>query len=479
MQNLIDQGNQFFRKGDFHSAITQYTLALQQQQDQEPSSSSSSEALRALTNRAQCYISLSQHNHAIHDCLFVLNHYDRTHAKTLYRLIKSYESLHMNSMAIYFILLAEYYHPLSSEFAMLRRSLEASSMFMSLNHMIQSMTAICNHYVRSTHQLKNIEHERYHDTWQLEDYFDRENDFRKFDVPCPSNLFVKTEGLIERESQYMDELRAKIERDKGVVRDESEFDRLNQLTSIYTIESHVSNDVINSSSSGSNGLEQMGLALYYKYAQGTKRSNGFPNALFAMCLAQVLKTGRQIYMLTSAPETTQLPIYDKQLNPPVGAMKRVVSVGLKCGNVRCKSTTWYAIARGSVVVRDYDPHSWVCIKLANVDSDEVTDELNIDFMAAQFGYYSVHKQSRLPLRLFTNEMNQFEEQSSHEDLRAVYKPKRDRVFWDQQVIDYVITKYYDDYPISEESMPIFQPILSSLQRFMVDNNFLQPEHTNQ
>lgn len=396
-----------------------------------------------------------------------------------------------------------------------------------------AMTMICDHYVQSTHQLKSIEHATYHDTWQVEDYFDRENQVRKFDVPCPPHLFVKTEGLMLQEMAYEQELRLRIEREKQVDRGEyeSKCQQFNLVPYVHTnaerriVKTKNSDGDSNSSAADDDEVKKNEhrrvLESYYKFSQGTKRLSGFPNMLFATSLSWEMNScHRPVYMLTLPPETVELPRqFVENQSPPPGAMKRVASVGLKCGNVRCKSVTWYGIARGSVVVRDYDSHCWVSVKLVDVaDADAVAAttaivdgaddigegmgadagvgssrgdvtsmmeddapnattanaspvalELNIDFVPAQFGYHSVHRVTGRPLRLFTDELNQLEEQMSHEDLRAIYKTKRDRVFWDSDMMQYCSKQYCQDYPISDESRQIFEPMQVSLRQFMLDS----------
>ncbi|KAG5513814.1 hypothetical protein PMAC_000852 [Pneumocystis sp. 'macacae'] len=81
-RNYKQQADAAYRQGDFNTAVTLYTKALQETSDD----------LRLLTNRAQTFLQLQRWKDAIKDCTLVLQK-DPTHQKALFRRGKAYTQL--------------------------------------------------------------------------------------------------------------------------------------------------------------------------------------------------------------------------------------------------------------------------------------------------------------------------------------------------------------------------------------------------
>jgi hypothetical protein len=74
----------------------------------------------------------------------------------------------------------------------------ANANFLDLIDLITIVGYGASRFIMSSKVLKKVEHQQYHDVWELEDYFDPQNDERKFDIPCPPELFITNPQLIEK-----------------------------------------------------------------------------------------------------------------------------------------------------------------------------------------------------------------------------------------------------------------------------------------
>lgn len=383
----MDQGNVLFKEKKLNEAIEQYTMALAYNDD---------ESVRALMNRSQAYLNVNQCELCINDCNMLLEKYGQRDEKTFYRKCNALYAMKNMEESFKTLLIGIFHNPQSKVLHNLRNKFEN---FTDLNHVLTSMPKICSYFMRSTRQLKNVVREKYHDNWELEDYFDRENEFRKFDVPVPPELFVANEQLVNDQTLYYNNLASTVA-----------FSPAEQQ--VYTFDDNYENN-----------SQLLALSLYYKYSQGIYRSSGFPNAYCAYALLlSTIRSKKEIYVLTSSTQC-----------------EKVESVGIKCGNVRCKSVTWYTIGKGNVIVRDYDPHVWLSFKLTN------GSEIDVDFVACQFNYFTYHKETKLPLRIFSPEINQLEKSKNNDEWRAVYITKKQ--YWNEEALEYIHNKYHDDYKV--------------------------------
>jgi tetratricopeptide (TPR) repeat protein len=434
---LVERGNELFRSGDFIHSIDLYNQVIESGEDMPLE-----EKGRALANRAQCYLNLGQYENVIRDCTQYLVQFDPKHLKSYFRRAKAYEHMGRHLEAYQDVLISMYYDPVNPMLFNLKRSIENNCGFMDFNEAIRIMTEICANYLRSTHQLKQIEHQKYHDIWQLEDYFDVMNPIRKFDVPCPPDLFIPESSihLVEAETKYIEDMKNNMKTKRRSL-DGPEYARIRALADFWTFDAQTNN---------------LTFSLYYKFVQGKTRLIGYPNIMFAHCMLQALNN-RKIFFLVPTENGLQLRV--------------VSSVGLKCGYVRCRSTIWYSIAKGNVIARDYDPHVWLSIQLCDT-TEQVTDEVDIDFVASPFNYFVYHRQSHYPLRIFSSALNEYEDTCS--DYIGIYKVKKDKIFWNQEALNYINCKLHvKDYPITDvQTEMLLQEMNNGLYKSMANAGYL-------
>jgi hypothetical protein len=253
-----------------------------------------------------------------------------------------------------------------------------------LVNLLQLAANVASSLVISTRILKKVEHQTYHDVWEVEDYFDPTNDFRKFDIPCPPDQFISNTQLIENETRHRNEL-------------------AQQFTPVPSV------DLFTEDRS-----DQTVINLNHKFAQGSLRPNGFMNVALAIMLVRMLKN-KNVHLCFLAKDKT---------------LKTVTGVGVKFGTVRCKSVTWHGIARGNVVVRDYDYHAWLSVRF----SDE--QEIDIDLMAAQFDHYTYLQLTKFPVRIFNESTLKQESDlgTKYQDFKGVYRPSsRQAPLWNDEI----------------------------------------------
>lgn len=110
--------------------------------------------------------------------------------------------------------------------------------------------------------------------------------------------------------------------------------------------------------------------LYYKMVQGSCRGVGVSNVSFYIVLQRLMKKFTMVYN-----------------------HKIVSGVTLKTGALRTKDVNMYEIAKGGVVVRNYDKHVWLSF-------EQEGTPVWVDFMPCQYDVYEYCKESKAPLRIF-------------------------------------------------------------------------------
>lgn len=188
---------------------------------------------------------------------------------------------------------------------------------------------------------------------------------------------------------------------------------------------------------------------YYKFSHGEKKPLGFANVAWLRSLFKLQANKKDLFIL--------LP---QNQNMDSWALYKVKDFGLQFGNVRCKSTNWYAIHRGDVVVRDFDKHIWSLLILESVDPSKQnnTIELFIDFMGPQFNHFDYLLRNKLPCKIFTRETIQQEEATYHEDYIGTYRMKDRKIGKDAK--NFIDLSYVVEFPLE----PYSSTLLSKLEQ---------------
>jgi hypothetical protein len=208
---------------------------------------------------------------------------------------------------------------------------------LDVEDLIDFTTEVSGKKIITKTQLKNREKKEFHDTWELVDYFNVETN-----NVCPPELFAP---------------------------DEQELTEIGENTTSdllhLTVQKH----------------SPIAINLHHQFAQGSHRTFGLTSVAFAQSLLTYLQK------FNSENGRKKIPFF-KTLN------KKVNSFGLRRGVVRVVTTNWFAIGVGGAIIRDYDDHNWTVFIL------EDDSEVNVDFLAAQFGFFTYHVDNGLPLHIF-------------------------------------------------------------------------------
>jgi hypothetical protein len=170
--------------------------------------------------------------------------------------------------------------------------------------------------------------------------------------------------------------------------------------------------------------------LHHQFTQGSHRTFGLSSIAFAEAILDQVK------------KTNRVPFF-KSLN------KRVKSFGVRRGVIRVVTTNWFAIGVGGAIMRDYDDHYWAVFKF-----DDET-EINVDFLAAQFGFFTYSKQNGYPLHIFD------EKTLKDESHAQVYRVRDEKIVqigepFDGTFIDR--TKFVNENKLDKKAQQILQEI---------------------
>nr|CAG4713454.1 unnamed protein product [Naegleria fowleri] len=434
LESLIEEGNSFFKVQKWNEAKQKYSLAIGLiqnlneifQQQQGSFKYLEQQWIRVHNNRAQVHLMLKEYNESLADCQQVLK-FDPLNEKAIIRLVQSLNFSGSKELAFEALLNGLMKSPGNDKLEALKALFPN---FLDLHDLIALGCEQTNKYIFSVKQLKGIEHKAYHDTWRVEDYFDPTNENRCFDIPCPTDQFFVDNALIEKEKQYFENLSKK---NKGT------FPQLFDYGNVYCRKPQIANDP----------EFPLTFQYYYKFSHGEKKPLGFANVAWLRSLFKLQANKKDLFIL--------LP---QNQNMDSWALYKVKDFGLQFGNVRCKSTNWYAIHRGDVVVRDFDKHIWSLLILESVDPSKQnnTIELFIDFMGPQFNHFDYLLRNKLPCKIFTRETIQQEEATYHEDYIGTYRMKDRKIGKDAK--NFIDLSYVVEFPLE----PYSSTLLSKLEQ---------------
>ncbi|EFC37742.1 TPR repeat domain-containing protein [Naegleria gruberi] len=415
IENVIGQGNNFVREKKFAQAKEVYSEAIRllSMVGDQSSEEVKQQYVRVFNNRAQACLSLKEYEQAIFDCNQVLN-LDPLNEKAIIRLIQSIAP-NNNVMAYKVLLDAMLRLPTNQKLVDLQKALFPD--YINLTTLIGLGCEQTNKYIFSVKQLRSILHKPYHDTWQVEDYFDPKSEGKCFDIPCPPEKFIAHQESIQQEVTYFEELAKK---NKGTLQPILDY------SNVYCTIPKIATDT----------EFPISHQYYYKFSHGEKKPNGFANLAWIRSLFRLKANNKEIFIMLPSKSSGEWKLY------------RLSNFGLQFGNVRCKSVNWYAIHKGDVVVRDFDKHIWSRLILEEVDNTANQEELFIDFMAAQFNHFDYFTSLKLPCKIFTRESIKQYEDVYCEDYIGVYKIK-DRTVMGLDARTFIERSFLSEFPLDE------------------------------
>src|SRR5690606_37266292 len=124
---------------------------------------------------------------------------------------------------------------------------------------------------------------------------------------------------------------------------------------------------------------------------------------------------------------------------------------------RCKTVTYYEIAKGGVVVKDYEPHVWAFVKF------EDGQELNIDFLASQYDYFDRDAKTGTPLRLFGNE----------ETTKEKYNVREAKTVTGAAAKKFIKEQYEKELELQRETISLLNSIIVSLENVFREKGLLK------
>ncbi|KAL9647062.1 hypothetical protein ABK040_016536 [Willaertia magna] len=472
IEKLIEEGNAAFKTKNYQEAEQKYSEAYQSLTNNNNNNQTITtdfiikQKIRICNNRSQTYLLLKQYEQALNDCNLVLKA-DEFNEKGYIRKIQALKGLNQPEQAFETLLSALRLLSSSSEQNNLQneqQNKEAIEKITALKSLFPNMldlfelikigTEQTNKYIFSTHQLKDIEHKKYHDTWKLEEYFDPMSENKKFDVPCPPDQFMVNENLINNELEVIKNLALT---NKG-----TPTNNLRDYGDAYCVNPTYGNDT----------NFPLSLQYYYKFAYGEKKPFGFANVAWIRSLFKLKAQKKDFYIL--------LPDYKNTTNNnQKWSLKKVKDFGLQVGNVRCKSINCYFLHRGDVVVRDYDTHIWSRIILQDINngsSEEKEEEIFIDFFGPIYNHFNYLKINKLPCRIFNRETLTQDEQIYNEDYKGIYRCKQ-RDLMGKDANNYIIKDYNIEFKLNPYPQKLYAKLDLAFEYEYRTRNYL-PKPSN-